>query len=312
MLISDAPYGVTDEPWDKAWSKDEVKTILKQFAAVNKAEEWSAFFFHPARQTDNYMTALEEMGYKDLITLYWHKTDHGSQTPVSMHTSSVELGTLAYFPARAKNSVNLDRDPKYRHNHLDYPQLTKKYKDEHGVVANPCQKPPQVGAWIIGSVCVPGSTVLVAGPGAGGGEVLGAVMVGCHVVAIEKNRYQFDKLQAHLFKTKDNLQKQDEVKHKKGKDAEVDQIPESQEYSAGVQYSQIGGDAQQDEKVPQCLTCGHDITHAPTPCTTKECMEMEAVFHESCTVLIDGVRICTDCDRARQDVASQAATQVDE
>ena len=85
-------------------------------------------------------------------------------------------------------------------------------------------------------MCVPGSTVLVAGPGADGEEVLGAVLVGCHVVAVEKNRYQYEKLQAHLLKMKDDLQKIEEAKQKEKEDEVQDEVPESQGYSAGGQY----------------------------------------------------------------------------
>lgn len=55
-------------------------------------------------------------------------------------------------------------------------------------------------------VCVyAGSTVLVVGPGAGGGEVVRAVLSGCNVVAIEKNLYQFQNLQANLLGIKEKM-----------------------------------------------------------------------------------------------------------
>ena len=158
-------------------------------------------------------------------------------------------------------------------------------------------------------VCVPGSTVLVAGPGADGEEVLGAVLVDCHVVAVEKTRYQYEKLQAHLLKMKDDLQKIEEAKQKEKEDEDEDEVPESQGYSAGGQYTQLVGSVQQVEKIPKCPTCGDDITEDPIPCTTPECTDQQASFHERCTVLIGGKRICVDCDRMRQDEASQAATQ---
>ena len=190
LLISDTPYGVTDEVWDKVWTKADLLLILKQFVASNKAQEWAVFFWHTPYQTAMFLDVLSEMGYTEAQQLFWHKTDQTIQTPVAMHTSSVEMGTLAFYPARQKNSVNLHRDPRYRHNHIEHPHVTRKFKDASGIVANPCQKPEGVAQWIIGSVCMPGSTVLVVGPGAGGGEVVGAVLSGCHAVAVEKNQYR--------------------------------------------------------------------------------------------------------------------------
>ena len=50
------------------------------------------------------------------------------------------------------------------------------------------------------------STVLVIGTRAGGGEVLGAPAKGCNVVAIEKDEYQFNQLEAHVLQVKDALE----------------------------------------------------------------------------------------------------------
>jgi hypothetical protein len=186
LLISDTPYGVTDEEWDKAWTRADLLLILKQFVASNKAQEWAVFFWHTPQQTAMFLEVLTEMGYTEATHLCWHKTDHTGQNAVAMHTSSWEMGTLAFFGGRQKNSINLSRDPRYRHNHIEHATVSKKFKDVNGVVANPCQKPEGVAQWIIGSVCMPGSTVLVVGPGAGGGEVVGSVLSGCHVVAVEK------------------------------------------------------------------------------------------------------------------------------
>jgi hypothetical protein len=135
LLISDTPYGVTLEDWDKVWTKADILTILKQFVACNKAQEWSVAFWHTPQQTAVFLEALSEMGYTEPTHLCWHKTAHTSQTPVAMHTSSWEMLTLAFFPARQKNSVNLARDPRFRHNFIEYPAESKKFKDANGVVA---------------------------------------------------------------------------------------------------------------------------------------------------------------------------------
>ena len=82
---------------------------------------------------------------------------------------------------------------------------------------------------------MPGSTVLVIGPGAGGGEVLGALAKGCNVVAVEKDEYQFNQLQCHLLQVKDQIRKAEAiaVKEQKGED---DGVNLSQFFPPGSQY----------------------------------------------------------------------------
>jgi hypothetical protein len=228
-----------------------------------------------------------------------------------MHTSSWEMCTLAFFPARQKNSVNLSRDPRYRHNFIEHPTVSKKFKDAHGVVANPCQKPEGVAQWIISSVCMPGSTVLVVGPGAGGGEVVGAVLSGCHVVAVEKNLYQFQNLQANLLHIKEKMQQAQNAKQEAVGD-EKNEIPESQAFSAGLQYSQSMGQPNLLDKVPLCASCGLDLKGEEFVCSVEECAEGDPRFHEACTILREGARFCVDCNRRITDDASQADTQENE
>ncbi len=42
LVISDSPYEVTDENWDKAWSQNDLNVILKQVAAQNAEQSWAA------------------------------------------------------------------------------------------------------------------------------------------------------------------------------------------------------------------------------------------------------------------------------
>ena len=308
LLISDTPYGVTDEDWDKAWTKQDLLVILKQFVASNKAQAWAVCFWHTPQQSAMFLEALTEMGYTEATHLCWHKTDHTSQTHVGMHTSSWEMCTLAFFPARQKNSVNLSRDPRYRHNFIEHPTVSKKFKDANGVIANPCQKPEGVAQWIIGSVCMPGSTVLVVGPGAGGGEVVGAVLSGCHVVAVEKNQYQFQNLQANLLHIKEKMQQLQNAKQDEAGD-EKNEIQESQEFSAGQQYSQSMGLPNHSAQVQLCASCGLDLKGEDFVCSVIECAEENPRFHEACIVIRGGVPFCVDCNRRALEDLSQADTQ---
>lgn len=309
MVIGDSPYEVTDENWDKAWSKADFGLILKQVAAQNSAQEWAACFFHTPKQTEMFMDVMEDNRYKEPVHLYWHKTDHASQTPVNQFTSSVEQAILAFYPSRMKNTVNLSTNPKQRHNFFECPQTTKKFKDSTGRIANPCQKPPEVAAWITGSVCMPGSTVLVIGPGAGGGEVLGALSKGCNVVAVEKDEYQFNQLQSHLLQVKDNIRKNELAAMREQKDAGSSDL--SQSFPPGSQY-QAPTEVEEEvvDKITRCLSCGKEIKEDAVQCTTEDCAGREHWFHAHCTVVIGDAIVCVDCKRQRdEDTASQAETQ---
>ena len=308
MVIGDSPYGVTDENWDKAWTKSDLTLILKQVAAQNAAQEWAACFFHEPRQTEMFLDVLDDNRYKEPVHLYWHKLDHASQTPVNQFTSSVEKAILAFYPSRQKCTVNLATNPKHRHNFFECPQVTKKYKDSTGRIANPCQKPSDVSAWVIGSVCMPGSTVLVIGPGAGGGEVLGALFKGCNVVAVEKDEYQFTQLQSHLLQVKDAIRKAESIPAKEPKDDGSSSL--SQSFPPGSQYQPPNDAEEKVEKILKCISCGQEIKEGAVQCTSLDCEGTDTWFCVQCTVVVEGAIVCRDCKRhADEESASQAETQ---
>ncbi len=130
--------------------------------------------------------------------------------------------------------------------------MIKKYKDIDGQVVNPYQKPPELAAWLVSFLCIPGSTVLVIGAGAGGGEVLGALLRGCNVVGIENNKVQYNSLHRHLLQVKDSL-RADQVRVDAALSVEQDSIPESQAYSAG---DQLPPSASQSSQTKSGEVCG--------------------------------------------------------
>jgi hypothetical protein len=101
-----------------------------------------------------FLKVLKYMQYKEFGQLFWHKTGHGSQTTVAMHTSSVKMGIIGYLSARAKNLVNLSEDPLYHHNFIEHAHVTRKFKAANGIGANPYQMPERVAQWISGAVCI--------------------------------------------------------------------------------------------------------------------------------------------------------------
>ena len=310
-MIADTPYGITQEAWDTAWTAKDLDIILKQIAAQNSAKSWAVFFWHTAYDTQKFMDALKGNNYTEAQQFVWHKTNHATQTSVSGATSSWEIGTLAFYPSRVKCNINNSLNPTERHNFLEFPQLTRRYKDTAGQVANPCQKPQQVASWIIEKVAMPGSTVLVLGPGAGGGEVLGALNKGCNVVAVEKNEYQFTNLHTHLLMVKQQLAKED-ADAKEAAEKEDKSVIGSQSFSGGDQGADIGGGGSSSSKPVKCTSCSGVITGPMYVCSNEECSDEGVYFHESCTVEREGVRICVDCKEREDRQAQEAETQEQE
>ena len=282
--------------------------ILRQYAAQNAASAWGIFLWHTPEQTAMFVEVLKAHGYKECQQVFWHKTDHAAQVPVAQFTSAVEMGTLAFFPNRSANTVSLSRNPSERHNHIEVPQLTKRWKDSLGNVANPCQKPSELAAWILGSVCMPGTTVVVVGPGAGGGEVMGAVLKGINVVAIEKDKYQFEQLQAHMLHVKEQIRKADKVAIEV-EDSDDDKEDESQSYSAGPQYNETSATTTAPAKPVKCRSCGGVIVDEAFTCGREDCTREEYLFHKQCVMYKDDVCICVDCSREEDERASEAETQ---
>ena len=277
--------------------------------AQNKAEKYAIFLWHTPKQTAMYLESLAEAKFSDATHLYWHKTEHGVHgTPVSQFTSSVEMGTLAFFPSRGEVTVNLNVDPRLRHNFIECPGLTKKYKDTTGQVVNPSQKPHELAAWLVVSMCIPGSTVLVIGAGAGGGEVLGALSKNCNVVCLENNVTQFDGLFRHLLQVKEDIRIKEakEAADRLKLDPNDESVPESQVFSQGPQY--LPPDSQ-SSLIIKCGLCGRPMgEETPFKCYAQErCVDL--VFHEECTEIYKEVSSCKDCITDAVNMLHEAETQ---
>jgi len=62
-------------------------------------------------------------------------------------------------------------------------------------------------------------------------------------------------------------------------------------------------------QAPICAHCGLPLDGEEFECVVPECADEKPKFHQACTVIREGVRICLDCNRNATDEASQAATQ---
>lgn len=260
MIIFDLPYNLLDLTWDVAITRAFMDNFLKQVIAINNCENYVVVLYHTMSMTSMLYDALSDAHFQHMTPFFWHKTDHLTQTPMSSYTQSVECGTIAFKGSRDKNAFNMSRDPRQRHNFIDTPSVTTYRRDDNKEVINPCQKPPALAKWLVSNHCQPGSTVLVCGAGALG-EVEGAVEAGCHVVAVEADKHQFEQSGAHLVKMAEEDAKRNEPEDvneekspttsKKGK---VEKKKATKQTKEATEEKPA-----EDTTPPNCIDCGNQL-----------------------------------------------------
>jgi hypothetical protein len=293
LVVFDSPYAKTQETWDVLVSNNKMSQILKQMQASQNATEYVVLIWHDATQCMNIHEVLYAHAFKELSNFYWVKENHHTPTPLS-YTNVVEQATLGYYPHRAKCGNNMDMNPRLRGNVADMPAVTRYHKDSTGVTINPCQKPPALFQEFCHRHCPPGSTVLVIGAGAGG-EVIGGILAGCNVVAVELDKRQYDGLQKILLDYNEwwtTEQNKEEVEKDVGTDTK-------EEGSVADTASQAGSVAQPEEAsfTPvKCASCGVEMvsTEPQFQCTHESC-EPHNVFHAKCVQLDEQQQwVCND------------------
>jgi hypothetical protein len=198
-LYADLNYGYGVATWDLAITPLFLDNVFKQYDAANTNDNCVVWMWHAPRDTSLVLAAYEARGYVQPIEFYWHKTGHNVAGPKSALTSSVETCMIGYKKNRNDVAWNCSDDPTERHNFIDYKGVTKMARDDTNNIINPSEKPPYVVCEIIRTNCNRGDTIVIVGPGSGG-DIMGAVLAGINVVAVEKDPYQFKSLQAHLTK----------------------------------------------------------------------------------------------------------------
>lgn len=290
----DMPYGVTQEGWDAPPSDIKLDRVFKQYIAQNRNTKSFFFAWHTPIMSPQVTGVMAQNGFQEQQHLYWHKTDHYSQTPVTSYTSSVEMGTIGFKPNRTAVPFNMPAEPRKRHNFVEMGAVTTYEKDEDGNRVNPCQKPAGLSKWIVGNHCPPGSTVLIIGAGAGG-DVRGALQADVNVVAVESDPRQFDLLHkiAHEWRT-----------------TEENELRRAAELSLSSQSTSTGSSSSSTSQVgisgtnnnssatmsTSCACCGvefksDDITYG---CADSICVDAGLQFHEDCTVADEDTRVCVD------------------
>ena len=279
----DSPYEKTKEVWDILTSNNKMNQILKQAAASQQANEYVIQIWHDATECGNVHQVLKENGFKELANLYWVKENHSTPTAHG-YTSVVEQSTVGYHPCRVKCCNNMDENPRKRMNVMSIPAVTKYHRDEHGEVVNPCQKPAELFKLFCEKHSLPNNWVLVIGPGAGG-EVMGAILAGMNVVAVEMNERQFNCLQKILldYNTWLIAQSQEESQDVDDLGRELQQSFNNDDTSA---KGSVRATATSTAAVVKCASCGGVMLAGEQryKCTHEDCEEGN-VFHVECVHL---------------------------
>lgn len=289
------PYGIVNEDWDSVISDAKLDRIFKQFIAQNQTSTSFFFCWHTPSMTPQVSTAMTNNGFQEQQHLFWHKTDHYTQTPATSYTSSVEMGTIGFKPHRTAVPFNMAVDARHRHNFIEMPAVTTYEKDDHNMQVNPCQKPPGLSKWIVSNHCPPNSSVLVIGAGAGG-DVLGALQAEVNVVAVESDERQYNLLHkiAQEWKCDED--------RKLRRDAELS-LGISQSKSSSSCNSSSSGDVGQanagtgsSQGYGTCISCGVAFVHGEITyaCDDEECLQADLEFHEDCTGMVENARFCVE------------------
>lgn len=311
----DMPYDkIPDTTWDEQPTQESIVEILKQVDAINSNPNVPIFLMHKPADAGVVWAALEERGFKHITPWYWHKTDHQGQTPTVTWTSSVEQGVVAYQGNRQVIYSKFDMDPRKRHNFIEMKSVTTLARDDNGAIVNVTEKPPGLAKWLFEHHCLPGSTVLIIGAGAGG-CTYGATLAGCNVVAVEQDEAQFKALQRILVarqeaELKEMASRNPSPAKPAKKSKRATNTVEQGRAAAGEEVKEEGGDAGQN---PKCVDCGEAIApggYDPTR-VCSQCTKFVGPLHENCAVKFQGEWWCATCaDAENVSVLEEEADQV--
>ena len=291
------PYGITQEHWDIIHERLKMNKILKQCNASQDAEHYAIVLYHNIRQSGEVYESLRENGCKNISNLYWHKTDHWTPTPRYQYTSSVEVMTIGFIPNNERCSVKLDKDPKLRMNFIECPAIDQKSVDNDGTVVNPCEKPPEIMKWICENHCMPGQYVLIIGSGANG-DVKGAILAGCNVVAVESDKRQFDCASEILVTWEAQIRREIPSSTQALTVLQNDGANSQSQYEQPKTNPPEKADTKMEDVVEVCVVCGSpfDINEMKYVCGDPICSSGPSYHHIACGMDNNesGERHCND------------------
>ncbi len=189
-MIIDQPYGLQQEGWDNQWTTDEFKVILKQIDAVSVGDKFFIAIYCGHRISSQTVFWLEEYGYQHVSQIHWYKANQNLEGPQQL-IFAFELIIIAWRSGFTGMPFHMERNPMRRHNIIVGPALRVHHKHSNGENINPYQKPAYIAYQLCKVFAQPLDNILIVGFGAGG-DVEGASAAGMNVVAIEREKTQFD------------------------------------------------------------------------------------------------------------------------
>ena len=288
ILAWDNNFGLKVASWDDvAPTKEEIRVVLSQVHAVCINEPHVFFNYCDIRQYDNVYTAMTDSRYTNIHPFFIHKNNQNC-VGYQQYTYAVDVLVVGYYPNKRSVPWNASANPLMRHNIISVPSLNVHYKNpSDNKTANIHEKPAGNMATLMANHASPGPWALVLGAGSGG-EVLGAIKAGLHVVAVERDQRQFDGLRARLTQMMVNEEKQKlELAQKKEKQKTASM--KKKKSKAKIVSSSNASPAADDQVQSRCPCCGVDETDVDT---FVECQVCQTRVHRGCALLsnvIDGV-----------------------
>ena len=284
-FVWDMPYGYDLFTFDKQLVMSELTKALKQFDALQSQDHYIALLMHKPEDTNMVTEALRDRQYQHIDHLFWYKPGHQVSGPVKSYTNAVEMMTIGFYKDRNSVNWNVDADPLKRHNLIQLPPLTTLTKDSNGQPINVTEKPPGVVEWVLRNHCPPGSTVMIAGTGAGG-DVKGAIQAGLNVVGVEVDEKMY---KASLPVIAKFIQEMDaEPEEIQGSLDVDDEVKVIEEWTAEVNWSPEKG-RKKGAVLVACDQCGYEITaeQKESAIVCKYC-EDSPLCHDECLKAIPG------------------------
>jgi hypothetical protein len=186
----DTPFGVTQASWDQALTDEDFCTVLQELKTVCTLPAWT--IIAKCRDVDigRFTHLLKEAKFNHTRTVVWYK-DNYQQKGYSPYHPACEFFVHARVGGKEQQFNGGDANPLNRHNLFAGPSVLKLHATEAGDIINETQNP----AWLMTIFCrrhLPHQgTALILGSGTGA-DVIGALAAGVHVVAVEKDRDQWD------------------------------------------------------------------------------------------------------------------------
>jgi hypothetical protein len=188
----DPPFGIGIATWDgkdMVMNGAKLEILLRQVQAVNSADDVFIVCYYNLTYHAEFMTVLKSCGFEALTNLFLYKAGQ-NYVGKDNYVHATDTVIIGQAPKRSKGCWDLDKNPLLRHNTICVPNLTVKQQHADGTPVNVHEKHPAVAKGLLEAHSLPGSTVLIPFAGAGS-EVIGAIMAGRNVIALENDPVQF-------------------------------------------------------------------------------------------------------------------------